>query len=149
MESLRISRNATFLKTKKEFLFDRSKESSYFFSKRNSTQRDFNRILKGKNKLLKDQIVRVKKANINLESFERLKQLKMLHIKIKQKQTQLQTESATKIQKLFRGYITRKKTLSRSYELQKSAALSKIYQMKVSVDNIFFHRQYTEDVIAI
>lgn len=148
MESFRISRNTTFLKTKKDFLLERSNERSYLCTSRNSTQRDFNRILKSKHKMLKDQIVRVKKANINLESFERLRKLKMLQIKLSKKQNQLQTESAVKIQKVFRGYITRKKTSSKSYEVQKNKAFLKIYEMNDSVYSIFLHRKYTEDVIT-
>ena len=149
MESIRSLRKSSFLRSGNYLLADIHTHRIFDCDKRNKTQKNFNRMLNSKHKLLNVQILRVKNANINLESYHRLKKLSLFQTSLKKRQETLQIGSATKIQKIFRGFIARKKTLPIFFTLQKSRALSKIEELKLSVDNYFFNRKYTEDVISI
>jgi len=137
------------LKTGKYFLADINANLTCDGDKWNKTQKNFNRILDLKHNLLKNQILRVRNASTNLKSYQRLKKLALFQTSLIKRQQTLQIDSATKIQKTFRGYISRKRTLPVSLTFHKSRALLKIEELKLSVNNYFFNRAYTEDVISI
>jgi hypothetical protein len=114
----------------------------------NSTLKHFDSLLETKQKILEEQKNRTKNASMNLLSHFQLIKLKDFHRIMKVKNELKLNQSALKIQKVFRGFSSRKKTSSEKHEQQKTSALGKISEIKEKIDSLFYNSKITEKVRA-
>lgn len=118
-------------------------------SSKNSTVKNLNSLIGIKQKLLDEQCSRTKNASINLFKHKKFKKIVDFQISFKNKQQLLLNNSAIKIQKVVRGFLTRKKYMNAIFEKKKLLASSKIEEMKNTVENLFLSRKSTINVRII
>lgn len=124
-------------------------DNDSILSSKNSTVKNLNSLIGLKQKLLDEQCTRTKNASLNLFKHKKLKKIVDFQLSFKKKQQSLLNKSAIKIQKVVRGFLTRKKYMKAIFENKKLLASSKIEEMKSAVENLFLSRKSTVDVRII
>ena len=112
----------------------------------NRNLKDFESLLESKQKLLKEQKIRTQNASFNLTTYFRNKKVVAFHRIIKAKSDKKMNLAAVKIQKVLRGFLIRKSTLRIRSELEKRLMIGKIFEIKQTVDSLFYLNKFTETV---
>jgi IQ calmodulin-binding motif len=111
------------------------------------TKKNFVSLIKHKQSLLRAQIVKKNQASFNLRTCIKYNSILKNQIALKNSQNLLEHKSAIYIQKIFRGFLSRKKFLQLEVSIRKNAMQKAVSTLASSVYHIFMNSRSTKEVI--